>query len=129
MGYTHYWRNVPKLSAACVAELKELLGHAFTSGLIWRECEDSLPPIVSPKLVRFNGVGHDSYETFLLSEGSAFAFCKTGHRPYDKVVVASLKVVEKHHAKDGFTWSSDGSEAGGDFKEADELLYSLRIPM
>lgn len=129
MGYTHYWRNVPKLSDACVAELKELLGHAFTSGLIWYELDNRQPPVVLDELVRFNGVGEDGCETFVLSEGSNFDFCKTRGYPYDKAVVAALKVVAKHHAKDGFTWSSDGSEADGDFKEAAALLHSLRIPV
>jgi hypothetical protein len=44
------------------------------------------------QIVRFNGYGEDSHETFLFSIDGAdsFNFCKTARKPYDAVVTACL---------------------------------------
>lgn len=125
MGYTHYWRNTVELSAECVEELRTLLINQYQVGVIWRECDDSVPPTVNHNCVRFNGVDEAGHETFLYEQGEAFSFCKTNCKPYDKVVVASLLLIDKHHGHEGFTWSSDGH--GVDFDEGKALLQSLGL--
>lgn len=125
MGYTHYWRNTVELSAACVEELRTLLINQYQAGMIWRECDDSVPPIVTHNCVRFNGVDEAGHETFLYEQGEAFSFCKTAYKPYDAVVVAALLLIAKHHSQEGFTWSSDGAES--DFDEGKALLRSLGL--
>ncbi len=74
----------------------------------------------------FNGIGADSHETFGFSRQKDdlpatwvdFNFCKTAMKPYDKVVVAILKLAE--HCFEGFSWSSDGDD--NDHKEGTILL-------
>lgn len=77
----------------------------------------------------FNGLDGDSHETFDFSrtkdtwllrspESPDFSFCKTARKPYDKVIVAILKLAD--HCFEGFSWSSDGGE--DEHKEGTILL-------
>ena len=77
-------------------------------------------PHVGSQMVHFNGKGEDGHETFILervteikdyqkAEGAktAFNFCKTARKPYDKYVVACLIIAKSIFGKD-ITISSDG---------------------
>ena len=46
---------------------------------------------ITDEVVRFNGLGEDSHETFAWGmDSSGFNFCKTAYKPYDAVVTACL---------------------------------------
>lgn len=110
MGYTHYWEGFTTLPKEAVTAIQKLV--ADHSHLVQYECDIKSAPAVVGAEVRFNGIGSDGHETFCLS-GAAWNFCKTARKPYDKVVVAVLFIVES--ACQGFTWSSDGD--AGDHAE------------
>jgi hypothetical protein len=65
-------------------------------------------PEVSKDLIRFNGLGEDGHETFLvLRDEGGFAFCKTVRKPYDALVVATLALMN-HYAPGAWRYKSDG---------------------
>lgn len=103
MGYSHYYENFSKLPDEAVDAIKGVFTE--NAEIVQREYDDPTTPLVTNDTVRFNGVGDDGYETFLL-EGSGWNFCKTANKPYDKVVVAVLCICDNY--LEDFCWSSDG---------------------
>ena len=111
MGYTHYWRQLRDFTETEWQELTRLTKLITTDGR-WcdqRKGEVSLSDEefnIDGEEIRFNGVGEDGHETFLITKKKrakmdyeeqeaydkqgAFEFCKTAHKPYDKYVVAVL---------------------------------------
>lgn len=111
MGYTHYWRQLRDFTDTEWQELTRLTKLITTDGR-WcdqRKGEVSLSDEefnIDGEEIRFNGVGDDGHETFLITKKKrakadyeeqhaydkkgAFEFCKTAHKPYDKYVVAVL---------------------------------------
>jgi len=75
--------------------------------------EDNIPeqPEVSDSQIRFNGVGNDGYETFILKKNAytkdQFNFCKTAHKPYD-LAVGLVLLIAKNHSPNSIRVSSDG---------------------
>lgn len=67
-------------------------------------------PIVSGSEIRFNGVGDEGHETFLVDRlcDKSFNFCKTAENPYDEAVVAILTIMN-HYAQGGWEIGSDGN--------------------
>lgn len=116
MGYTHYFACTnpcpPEWWTAICEDFRKLQATALLLGqplAIQREADDPSPPYIGPDGIRFNGIGKDACETFLLrphSEG--FNFCKTRARPYDLAVTALLCLVH-YHAPDVWNIESDGS--------------------
>lgn len=110
MGYTHYWSLKAKPSAEAwgryMAAIDTLL-QTTRVPLAWEWDEPGRLPEVCTGWVRFNGVGRDGHETFLVRPKlERFSFCKTAGKPYDSVVVACL--ILGAHLLPCFTWSSDG---------------------
>jgi hypothetical protein len=106
MGYTHYWRQPEMVDADKFA--------AFTKNvaLIIKTADDAGIPLggspeVSENVIAFNGFANFGYESFILENGEEFSFCKTGQRPYDAVVTATL-IQLKRELGDAFTVTSDG---------------------
>lgn len=139
MGYTHYWYRKPKLPKdkfdAFVADVRVILDACKAKGiLVQYEFDDAKPAELTDKCVRFNGVGNDGHETFVIDldfgkskpssqeEGREFDFCKTAYKPYDLAVTACL-VAAKHHFGDDIKVSSDGEEQ--DWGNAFELCKKL----
>jgi hypothetical protein len=112
MGYTHYWTQqrppTPAEWARFVADCGSLF--ATTTVPLAAEYDDpDEPPVASPAIVRFNGVGEDGHETFLIDpDDRGFTFCKTNYKPYDAVVCAALIALERA-APGAYEISSDGS--------------------
>lgn len=104
MGYTHRWKLNGELSEAVLKDI-QLVVNKYRD-LIQYEADDDRDPEVSPNMIRFNGIGNDSYETFLV-EPHKQDFCKTGRRPYD-IAVCEVLLVLKHHFRDNFELESDG---------------------
>ena len=119
MGYTHYWRKAgdsftteqwAKLTKATkrVIQAWEL---ALDHRVAVEYDEPTKPPHISGECIRFNGIGPDGHETFmLLKEPDAFEFCKTARKPYDDVVTAVL-VLANHYAPQALSITSDGDPA------------------
>ncbi|MCP4741393.1 MAG: hypothetical protein GY871_04080 [Actinomycetales bacterium] len=119
MGYTHYFSHESgptpnEWAALCEAALL-ILAEARCP--IQYEYDDSRPPVVSPRWVRFNGVGEDGHETFVLRNAPLdFDFCTTAAKSYDAVVCAVLLVASEL----GWSVSSDGTWA--EWREGRDLF-------
>ena len=128
IGYTHYWKKTEELPQDVWEEdfIPQASQIMKDSGV---ELGDNFgkvdsKPVITPDVLSFNGITPDDYETFSLSRKKEdFNFCKTQHRPYDKVIVAILMLAEQ--CFDGFSWSSDGDAE--DHKEGKELWYHLQM--
>jgi len=123
MGYTHYWDNVAPLYdnyRAAVEDCAQIV-QASPVPLADGFGEAGTKPELSiPEgKVRFNGLGKDSFETFDVAPGEGFGFCKTGHRPYDVVVVACLARL----AEAGLKVTSDGDR--GEWAEG--LAFASKV--
>jgi len=111
MGYSHYWNETP-FSDKQWARVKLLAQRIIDSSDVPVQFEDDVsdPPEISDERIRFNGVGEDGHETFLVSKnGTGRGFCKTARNPYDEIVVAILMML--HGVNKKFTWSSDGDSS------------------
>lgn len=139
IGYTHYWEQEGSFSqgeweniatdSIRAIEFCENLGIELTSDYDHDEKAE-----ISDSRIRFNGVGKDSHETFILeknprnrsslnsSSGGDFNFCKTARKPYDLAVGLVLLITQKH-APNRIKVSSDGTW-GKD--EIDEDWTSIR---
>ncbi len=131
IGYTQYWQKNNDLDQKTwnekfVPVCKEIiktsevpLGDAMGNEPEKSASTTFMGLICDNQNIIFNGIGADSHETFHFSKQKEdFSFCKTARKPYDKVVVAILKLAE--HCFEGFSWSSDGND--DDHKEGTILL-------
>ena len=105
MGYTHYWRQLRDFTDTEWNELARLT-KLITVGVSTTVTLDPAEFNIDNEEIRFNGVGDDGHETFILTKKKrakadyeeqhaydrqgAFDFCKTAGKPYDKYVVAVL---------------------------------------
>jgi hypothetical protein len=116
MGYSHYWRQSRPFTAqewtSIANTTRQVIQAAEQQGIVL-QYEDTVdqPPEITDAWIRFNGVGHEGYETFLLERAPAnnFNFCKTAYQPYD-VVVVSVLATARDVAPDAITVSSDGGD-------------------
>ena len=146
MGYTHYWRQLRDFTDTEWNELARLT-RLITEGWPARNLTATLDPAefnIDNEEIRFNGIGEDGHETFILTKKKrakmdyeeqeaydrqgAFEFCKTARKPYDKYVVAVLCALsnmkikldqEKHPV---LYISSDGNTADW----TDGLFHAVR---
>jgi len=108
MGYTHYWRSQRPLTTEETTRILDaarkivdgcgvpLAGPHGEGKILWNET-----------MVKLNGVGDNSHESFIFPTSSDFEFCKTALKPYDKVVTAIL-VTTATIAPGAYKISSDG---------------------
>lgn len=118
MGYTHYWRINRKAARELKDHWGDIVKHcaefceAQCKEIIQREDDNPKPAVFSKKEIRFNGIGDDGHETFLLRNvASKFEFCKTARKPYDLAVISCLFIAKAFApsfdvASDGFGFSS-----------------------
>lgn len=112
MGYTHYWKQTESADSASwgryMAAMDALVDQTKVR-LAFEYDQPKRAPMISTTEVRFNGVGEDGHETFMVEpQAQEFTFCKTARKPYDEVVVAALCLAAFYLP--GFSWSSDGSK-------------------
>lgn len=99
IGYTHYWQPTTRIEPSDFARLSALAAEVASN--IWATKEDlelayeydepEKDPAFEEDLIRFNGVGSEGHETFLLTPSmTGFQFCKTAQKDYDVVVTAVL---------------------------------------
>lgn len=146
MGYTHYFRQTRDLTFAEWANLTKAVDTLIKAARdvpVRFEYDSSDPPLLSDDMIRFNGVGDDGHETFILerikqaklnyetqsvydNEG-AFSFCKTARKPYDFLVTASL-LAAQHITGGAWNVSSDGDPTDwedGKFIVEKELGFNI----
>jgi hypothetical protein len=132
MGYTHYFYTKTELDAKqfklFAKDAKKLLANPIVP-LVYEYDQADKPPEVTDETVRFNGVGNDGHETFMLSRVTpkgrgdmAFNFCKTAMKPYDVYVTACLLLAKHHFGKD-IKISSDGDVS--DWQEGKALVKKI----
>lgn len=129
MGYTHYWtttkRPTNKQWNAIMREVIKLFSTKEAFKTIRYEEGRNTPPLVHQELIRFNGRGENSHETFYFERDKQdFAFCKTARKPYDKFVCGVL-IIAYHFAPDCFKIRSDGWPDEDEWLEALEFLKSV----
>jgi len=91
MGYTHYWRSQKRFTDNEWNTLREKVKKVLDA-----YGELVTPPLVDSEVIRFNGIGDDGHETFLLTKQfQDFEFCKTRQKPYDLVVCLVLLAVDE----------------------------------
>ena len=108
MGYTHYWKH-PAADKESFAKFGKDVRRVLRKTKIKTQFEDDNPrePEINEEFIRFNGVGREGHETFIISrEAEASSSCKTAQKPYDEVVTACLLCAVDHLP--GFDASSDG---------------------
>jgi len=105
LGYTHYWQNKPSFSKHSPAwkkfikDAEDILLINESLQLVRAEFDrQEMIPEVGENRIKFNGIGEDGHETFIINrrDDSDFEFCKTAGKPYDKIVTAIL-ALGKHH--------------------------------
>lgn len=110
MGYTHYIKAPKGIEPTTFARLSKAAAKVveFTDAALRSDSDEEGPPELTDELIRFNGVGDDGHETFVLTQDSSdFDFCKTAEKPYDEAVTAVLCLL--HLYTDGAVEiSSDG---------------------
>lgn len=100
MGHTNYIRNKRAFTdvewKSFTSDVKKLLRNsdvplADSTGMVGSK------PEFERSCISFNGVGSDAHETACVTKDAMpFDFCKTAHKPYDKVVVEFYKLVRKY---------------------------------
>ena len=94
------------------------------------EYDMAKPVVCNKKEIRFNGIGDDGHETFLLKRNNkvadyltdksmAFAFCKTACKPYDVYVTAVLTLAKYFLGKE-IKLGSDGNVS--DWQDGCQLI-------
>jgi hypothetical protein len=141
MGYTHYiktpnwnnrdekgWEKALPIVKKILKKYKDILQY---------ELDDKRKPVANKKMIRFNGIGEDGHETFLVKNNAvqtdsgytdpSFCFCKTARKPYDIAVCEVLLVLKAYcpHIEigsDGFYGSlaeqTDGVTMDGTWDQA-----------
>jgi hypothetical protein len=103
--------------------------------MIQYEYDDNAPAEISRDGLRFNGIGEDGYETFVVAnDGSGFNFCKTANKHYDIVVCECLLVLKcyiphMYLGSDGFYAVGEDLEMEGYWEEAIrnvERIYGIK---
>lgn len=113
MGYSHYWNIKEELTPAQFKEwadgVKIIVEIATEAGIKLGNGLGFDAPRIEETYVAFNGVGGEGHETFTIAlDDTGFNFCKTGEKPYDTVVTASL-ILLKATLGENVIVSSDGN--------------------
>jgi hypothetical protein len=126
MGYTHYFEQETKPTdeqwAAITSHFRNLYISCLLTEPLPIQVEDDQPgsPVIDHDCIRFNGIGENGHETFVLrQEDEYFAFCKTAHKPYDLAVTAAL-LLTNHFAPYRYNIRSDGTKDA--WKPAQQLI-------
>mgnify|MGYP005867505661 CR=1 FL=1 len=110
MGYTHYmrtnnWDRQDEFGWEKALPIVRKILKKYDN-VVQREYDDDRKPLCTRKQIRFNGIGEDGHETFVLFNSAkqndfgvgdnAFAFCKTARKNYDIVVCEVLLVMNSY---------------------------------
>lgn len=139
MGYTQYYYQKKNLTQkqwekVCM-ETFSILDYCSKNNieLAYEYDESEQPPKVDNEMIRFNGVGNEGHETFIMFKKKPesswnkeskdyFYFCKTARKPYDLAVCLVLLSLAQNAPKavelssDG-DWEVEWAEARKVYKE------------
>lgn len=139
MGYSSYFIRdvtIPKpLFERVVNDVRAAIDKISRSGIIIAGPNGEGPPVLNAEKIAFNGSYKDgeNYETFILSRVTEkkikddcgpkrrFQFCKTGRKPYDLAVCATL-IIAKHHLGKRIAVMSDGGMEPNEWMPAVALV-------
>lgn len=114
MGFTHYysqkkWTKKDKDGFKRAIPYIEHIVKEHQDILCWESNQPDLPPLVHEAQIRFNGVGEEGHETFVVFniQEDHSNFCKTERKPYDLPVCKVLAVL--NHFCPNFEITSDGN--------------------
>lgn len=97
MGYTHYYEfTKTEFSQDELQAIRQIVKNY--SDIIQFEYNTKKPAAVRKNEIRFNGIGDDAHETFMVCPNED-DFCKTNHKPYDMPICECLLVL-KHFNPD-----------------------------
>jgi hypothetical protein len=129
MGYTHYFDQVRSFTddewSKITERAKDILSQE--KNIINHDPKSDQKLTIDDEVIRFNGIGDESHETFYLPKdkpeedeylidgktvqelhpGPYFHFCKTAGKDYDKYVTAIL-IIANGISKDALKVESDG---------------------
>ncbi len=109
MGYTHYFTQKKECPPEAWQQICDAFKQLQVAALINHD-PLLIQRVVSAEEIIFNGIKDEGHETMvLIRKQPGFACCKTARKPYDRVVVALLCLVE-HFAPSVWDISSDGDE-------------------
>ena len=136
MGYTHYtktdnWDKQDELGWEKAIKIVRKILKKYAN-VVQFEFDDDKKPVCTKKMIRFNGIGDDGHETFILLNAehqsnfdynSTFSFCKTARKPYDIVVCEVLLAVNAlcphlSISSDGFSGYLKTKEIDGEWQNA-----------
>ena len=92
MGYSHSWSHDTEIPAATWTQIA---GDARRLAADFRPALSELQ--IDDDWITFNGAPPKDFETFGLSRRPQHVWCKTNHRPYDRLVCAVLSVAKQHY--------------------------------
>ncbi len=83
MGYTHCWENKANaIPVEAILIIREIVDQAYAGGVIQVEHNRKGLPIVTERLIRFNGVGELWHETFRSMSMTTIARTKITISPF-----------------------------------------------
>lgn len=131
MGYTHYWEApAQELNDDQWAHIAIVAGAAIEEAkrgdikVAYEYDQPDRAPLITSETVRFNGVGDEGHETFMVRRNDpVWQFCKTAAKPYDVIVCTILLAMQAV----GFKIESDGEMDGEDWASGRTLYARLGL--
>jgi hypothetical protein len=133
LGYTSYWNNQPKEHNQAkwdmfLGAVKHVASDLPDEVVLGDWDGEGGEPLFSKNVIRFNGVGEMSHETFSIyrkpkPEQREFDFCKTARKPYDLMVCATLSLYWHFFKDEGVKIDSDGDKS--DWEPARDLVKKV----
>lgn len=134
MGYSHYWHSAKDkrnetIRPEILSFIKDVLMDGYKKKIIQLESDKKAEPIITDKVIRFNGKDGCSTFNFDLPEGRYDSYgligsCTTNKKPYDFYVMVTLLLLSACFYD--LQLDSDG-EFEVDWKDAIKYVESLGI--
>jgi hypothetical protein len=112
IGYTHYFPQQRNFTTKEWIQLRDVVRSLIATTkvpLAYEADEPKRKPLIDNDMIRFNGVGEDGHETFVIYRfnDNSYNLCKTAQKPYDVIVTAILTLANTL-APGALKISSDG---------------------
>ena len=126
MGYVHTYgltKSIHEITSEALTKIQEVVEKY--KDILRLECDKDENPVVTDKVIRFNGYGDKGYETFYFSVKELYHFCKTNTKDYDMPVSIILLLLFYYIPE--FKLSSDGFWLNK--AEADEFTKNGKVEL
>lgn len=114
MGYTHYWDHTDAFTTdewnQITDKVNKIVNWCQNNKIPLQYEYDMVMPVLNDShQIRFNGVGDDGHETFMIKRvpSKTWDFCKTARKPYDVAVGCCLVLLQSVNGNK-FKFRSDG---------------------